>query len=142
MEACAFQLVLTYVLYYKRIWLVYVWSSYLKTILIFILCIGNLFFLAIGTPSTIIEPNQCDAIDYHILDDETRNLNYGNYEAYCDGDNDLCKSPDWKGSSWYRFDGPGGTRIPEKIAERYHCNTYAPGKVIHPKYFKYSHLGR
>lgn len=77
--------------------------------------------------STNIEPNQCDVIEYHILNDETRNLNYGNYEAYCDGDNDLCKSPDWKGSSWYRFDGPGGTRIPEKIAERYHCNTYAPG---------------
>ena len=41
--------------------------------------------------STNIEPNQCDVIEYHILNDETRNLNYGNYEAYCDGDNDLCK---------------------------------------------------
>ena len=41
--------------------------------------------------STNNEPNQCDVIEYHILNDETRNLNYGNYEAYCDGDNDLCK---------------------------------------------------
>ena len=87
------------------------------------------------TPVTTTLPDDpCYDIDYHILDDETRNLNYGRVDNFCDGLEYECKSPDWKGSSWYRFDGLGGTKIPEYIVEEEHCNTFAPGWLIgtHP----------
>ena len=77
-------------------------------------------------------PDPCD--DYHVLDDETRNFNYGYRNQYCDDAkpaNSRCKSPDWKGTSWYRFDGPGGTKIAEKKnVDNFHCNTYAPGVLV------------
>jgi hypothetical protein len=77
----------------------------------------------VTTSATTLPDDPCNDIDYHILDDETRNLNYGRVDNFCDGLNYECKSPDWKGSSWYRFDGPGGTKIPEYVVEEEHCNT-------------------
>ena len=80
----------------------------------------------VGSVNCVL-PDLCSDVDYHILDDETRNVNYGYLDAYCDSTTSLSTSPDWKGTSWYRFDSPGGTKIPEHSLEYIHCNTYAPG---------------
>jgi len=74
-------------------------------------------------------PDLCSDDEYFILNDETRNMDYGYQNAYCDDNmyNTLCQSPDWNGSSWYKFDEPAGTQMPEYIVDYYHCNAYAPG---------------
>ena len=74
-----------------------------------------------------------------ILDDATRNVNYGN-EVYCDTLDDHIlwdenyKSPDWKGPGWYRMMGKAGTQLPEHDVEPRHCGTFATGWLsgIHP----------
>ena len=63
--------------------------------------------------------------NYHVLNDPTRNLDYGRGADYfCDnGDS----SPDWHGTGWYRLGMPAGTTIPEEPVEDAHCHTYATG---------------
>ena len=53
--------------------------------------------------------------DYKILNESTRNINYKRGVLKCDlyiGYADV-KLGTWKGSGWYRFMGPAGTRMPE-----------------------------
>ena len=76
-----------------------------------------------------------------ILKENTRNVNYRKRGTYfCDESHSRQKSPSWKGSKWYRFMAPAGTRIPEKppsFSNRLDgpCGTQFPGWVNgnHPK---------
>ena len=92
--------------------------------------ITSKYYMAINEVYSLIHiflPDLCYDVDYFILNDETRNLNYIGQD-YCDSTFYQSRtSPDWKGTSWYRFDSPGGTKIPEHSLEYLHCNTYAPG---------------
>ena len=69
--------------------------------------------------------------NYKILNDPKRNANYKTVESvpFCDSTTSSWapKSADWKGKSWYRFQFPAGTRIPEYVVPHIHCGTYATG---------------
>jgi len=79
----------------------------------------------IETTTTQYDP--CDGMEYYILDDATRSMEYGIEDSFCDDSGDSHISPDWKGASWYKIEGDAGTRIPEEVVPRLHCNTYASG---------------
>ena len=77
----------------------------------------------------------CDVCnnDYLILNDPKRSVNNDDRRSWCDhiyGDTYTCgeKSPDWKGSSWYRFMEPAGTRMPESVVESRHCGALMAGE--------------
>ena len=67
-----------------------------------------------------------------------RNTNHGDKDEsgkiYCDKLSRSDVSPDWKGTGWYRFTGPSGTRMPTKTPGDRHCGTAATGwlKGNHP----------
>ena len=70
--------------------------------------------------------------DYHVLNDPTRNMDYGNDDGgFCDSQPPLWDrnlSPQWKGPAWYRFTEPAGTRMPEEPVEGgWRCNTQVSG---------------
>ena len=78
------------------------------------------------------EIDNCD--EYYVLNDHTRNTNYGVTDFYCDDDAPSSGttniSPDWKGTGWYRiWTGTQltGTMIPEMPVASYYCNTVSPG---------------
>merc|ERR1711935_166193 len=79
----------------------------------------------IETTTTQYDP--CDGMEYYILDDPTRSMEYGVDDLFCDDSGDSHISPDWKGASWYKIEGDAGTRIPEEIVPKNHCNTSASG---------------
>ena len=51
--------------------------------------------------------------DYKVLHESTRNVKYREGDFECDRSGYDYTSPAWKGSGWYRFIAPAGTRIPE-----------------------------
>ena len=67
--------------------------------------------------------------DYHVLNDPTRNMEFGFLNTFSDDTNDdnYRTSPDWHGPGWYRFGMPAGNTIPEEPVENKHCNTLATG---------------
>ena len=68
--------------------------------------------------------------DYHVLNDHTRNLDYGiDGAGFCDDTDPLYAdtSPDWHGPGWYRLGMPAGNTILEEPVEDSHCNTQATG---------------
>ena len=71
--------------------------------------------------------NSCD--DYYVLNDPTRNSEYGYDNGYCDKvDYFLGVSPGWKGPAWYRFAEPAGTIMPEEHVEgAWRCNAQISG---------------
>ena len=83
--------------------------------------------------TTLSDP--CQDIEYFILNDDTRNVNYGHVSyGFFDNSGYGNTSPDWHGSNWYRMVSPAGTMIPESVIESYHCNTYRTGWLngVHP----------
>jgi hypothetical protein len=83
--------------------------------------------------TTLSDP--CQDIEYFILNDDTRNVNYGHVSyGFFDNSGYGNTSPDWRGSNWYRMVSPAGTMIPESVIESYHCNTYRTGWLngVHP----------
>ena len=51
-------------------------------------------------PTTL--PDPCSDVEYLTFDDDTRNLNYGNVDLFCDNDGSghFYTSPDWHGPNW------------------------------------------
>ena len=74
-----------------------------------------------------LQGNSCD--DYFILNDATRNSEYGYSGGYCDQvDYWQGASPDWKGPAWYRMKEPAGIAIPEEPVEAgWQCNAQISG---------------
>ena len=72
---------------------------------------------------TVQELNGCSDMNYMVLDDVTRNIDYGGGN-YCDKAG-RWESPDWHGSGWYRMKEPAGTRMPESDPGGDHCGTSA-----------------
>jgi hypothetical protein len=63
---------------------------------------------------------------YGVLDDADRHVSFNDG----DGNVELCDigdSGDFTGPGWYRFDGPGGSRLPEAAPAEHACGTDAPG---------------
>ena len=83
-------------------------------------------------------PNVCNNLDYMILSDSTRNINYVTdpHFIFCDDFNSF-QNEDWKGPGWYRIMGPAGTQLPEEIVMPYHCGTSFTGWLngTHPTVF-------
>ena len=86
------------------------------------------YFCLLGKP---------ECTNYNVLSEGTRSVNTKfNYLKeriwYCDSMDEASltqgdrahnkRSPGWIGSAWYRFTGPGGTKIPEKAPGMYSCN--------------------
>ena len=72
--------------------------------------------------------------DYQVLNDATRKVSYRNTRSYSKCDQlgySKSTSKDWKGSNWYRFASPAGTRMPDKAPTRGYgtCGTYYAGWV-------------
>ena len=67
-----------------------------------------------------------ECLEYEILDDATRNFEYGD-GIYCDDSIDSDTSPDWKGPGWYRMMSPAGTKMLEVTIPDYKCGTHATG---------------
>jgi len=89
------------------------------------------------------EGGACDGMNYLLLNDPTRNMNYATPEeqiqsgAYCDKGADVIesyntKSPDWQGSSWYRFVEPAGIKMPTEVVDINHCGSRASGFLNGP----------
>ena len=78
--------------------------------------------------------NSCD--EYYVLNDPTRNSDYGYAEGYCDQvDYFLSESHDWRGPAWYRFSEIAGNTIPEEPIEGgWRCNSQISGWLFghHP----------
>ena len=51
-------------------------------------------------PTTL--PDPCIDVEYFTFDDDTRNVNYGNADLFCDNDGSghFYTSPDWHGPNW------------------------------------------
>ena len=93
--------------------------------------------------SIIFTPNVCvfiysgrpECTSYTILEDSSRSIDYGsscvNGKSRCDkqgyNSSDSDVSPGWRGTAWYRFTMPAGTRIPESSPGYSHCCTSASG---------------
>ena len=80
----------------------------------------------------------CEDINYNILNDATRNENYGSGQ-FTDDEGysyDQNISPDWKGEGWYQFQSPAGDKMTENVMERYQCGTSVSGWLngTHPTY--------
>ena len=79
-------------------------------------------------------------MNYKTLSDATRSNKYGdgteegsdvNQHFYCDNSKHIVDkrsrlSPDWAGSSWYRFIEPAGTKLADQAPGEYHCGTQYP----------------
>ena len=84
----------------------------------------------------LLVPDEC--YTYNVLDSPIRSTSNDNDTYYCD-DLDYPgrdSSPDWKGTSWYRFQLPSSSgRMPEQPVPTYHCGTHAPGwlNAVHPQ---------
>ena len=53
--------------------------------------------------TTSSQPGPCDDMNYNILTDETRNVNFGRPgQGFCDSEDSNDQSSDWNGPSWYR----------------------------------------
>ena len=74
----------------------------------------------------LLIPDQCT--NYEVMDDPTRNMNYGDYSDYCDADW-TSTSPDWKGKAYYRIQEPAGVRIPTGGVSYKHCGTDGAGWI-------------
>ncbi|XP_048577990.1 pancreatic secretory granule membrane major glycoprotein GP2-like [Nematostella vectensis] len=74
-------------------------------------------------PKRAPAPSEC--IDYTVLSEPDRNINYVNTDDKCD--NSL-------GTKWYRFTGDGGTMLPTYEVPRLRCNSRASGYMngTHP----------
>ena len=80
------------------------------------------------TVPTTTQENLCEhvlSLGYNILDDPTRNSEYGSADL-CDN-SDTHTSPDWKGSGWYKISGSAGSQLPEQPIDPFHCGSYQPG---------------
>ena len=69
-------------------------------------------------------PAEC--MEYEILDDATRNFEYG-AGGYCDDSDFSDPSADWKGPGWYRMMSPAGTKMLDVAVPSHKCGTYATG---------------
>ena len=79
-------------------------------------------------PTTTTQENLCEhvlSLGYNILDDPSRNSEYGSANL-CDN-SDTHTSPDWKGSGWYKISGSAGSQLPEQPIDPFHCGSYQPG---------------
>ena len=70
-------------------------------------------------------PNQC--VEYMVLDDAKRSVNYIDEDDYCDDMNTSSTSYDWHGPGYYRIMSTAGTRLPESSLGRLHCGTLQSG---------------
>ena len=82
----------------------------------------------------VIKADPCSHTEYFMLDDHTRNVNYGFDNYCCDYSGDIERSPDWAGPNWYRMVGPAGTMLSEIATQAYHCNAGETGWLngVHP----------
>ena len=62
-------------------------------------------------------------MSYNILNDATRNENYGTVDLTDDPGYSNNLSPDWKGPGWYRFQSPAGDKMADTYVAKYHCGT-------------------
>ena len=76
----------------------------------------------------------CDGIDYKLLNDSSRNVEYGGNDIYTDNSLSTSKSPDWNGPGWYRMIEPAGLQLSEKNMIAFRCGTLYPGYLdgTHP----------
>ena len=65
-------------------------------------------------------------INYKTLNDASRNKAFKEGK-YCDRDGSSTRAPDWQGPSWYRFQNPAGTQMPEYKVDRNHCGARRSG---------------
>ena len=78
----------------------------------------------------LLERIECNT--YNVLDSASRNEKYRE-ESFCDDlyypfDSEWnALSPQWRGSSWYRFLPPAGTKLSQTPPGRGHCATYSTG---------------
>ena len=80
------------------------------------ICITLLLFYIISTATALKNHSRgiCDGIDYKLLNDSSRNVEYDGNEVYTDNSLSESKSPDWDGPGWYRMIEPAGLQLPEK----------------------------
>ena len=76
----------------------------------------------------------CD--NYQTLNDPKRKISFRNPDRtsktfICDSSGHPNVSPDWKGSNWYRFVSPAGTKAPDKPPKTSSgtCNTGTQGWI-------------
>ena len=77
----------------------------------------------------------CD--NYQTLNDPKRKVSFISSDRQnkqrtwtCDSSGHPEASPDWKGTNWYRFVSPAGTKVAERPPKSYGaCNTGAPGWI-------------
>ena len=71
------------------------------------------------------KPDHC--VEYMVLDDAKRSVNYIDEDDYCDDMNTSSTSYDWHGPGYYRIMSTAGTRLPESSPGRLHCGTLQSG---------------
>ena len=64
----------------------------------------------------------------------TTNTFYHHGKTFCDNEKKKNASPHWKGSGWYKFASPAGTKIATSAPPHHTCGTSATGWMaqLHP----------
>ena len=67
-----------------------------------------------------------ECINYSILDENARSVRTAKGEKFCDKINYYNRG-DWRGTGWYRFKHPAGTRLAQSAPGQDHCGAYRAG---------------